>query len=77
MTARKHDVGMFEKLAIKWASSYVGRFLDGKKTYIAAAGGLAIGIYKITEGNVEEGLTDVWVAIAAMFLRKGVEKTAI
>jgi hypothetical protein len=45
-------------------------FLTGYRTYVAAAGLLGLGIYQITQGQIEAGLASLGQALGLFGLRK-------
>ncbi|MFA5682765.1 MAG: hypothetical protein WC999_15660 [Hydrogenophaga sp.] len=48
--------------------------LTGLKTYIAGGGLIALGVYQISEGNVEEGVTTVLAGWGACGFRAAIDK---
>ena len=51
-------------------------FLEGSKTNIAAIGLIALGIYELTQGQLEKGIQDVMAGIGLIGLRHAVAKVA-
>ena len=48
--------------------------LTGFKTYIAAIGSIAFGVYQITEGNIDEGVKLIIAGFGAFGFRAALEK---
>ena len=46
--------------------------LEGWKTYIAAAGLFGLGIYQITQGQIEAGLASLGQALGLFGLRRAI-----
>jgi hypothetical protein len=47
-------------------------FLEGYKTYIAALGFLGLGIYQMTQGDMQAGIKSITNALMAFGLRQAI-----
>lgn len=45
------------------------QFLDGYRTYIAAAGSFSLGIYRLTQGDYEGGIASISLALGMIGIR--------
>ena len=50
--------------------------LNGKKAYIGAIGLMALGVYELTQGQLEKGLQDIMAGFGLLGLRHAVAKSA-
>ena len=51
-------------------------FLDGYKTIVAAVGLVALGVYQLSQGQLELGFQSLMAGLAALGLRHAIEKGA-
>ena len=47
-------------------------FLDGYKTIVAGVGLIALGIYQLTQGQTEQGITTIAQGLAALGIRRAI-----
>lgn len=59
-------------LALSWAASK----LDGRKTYLAAAGLAALAVYQFSQSQFDSAAESLLAALAAVGLRSAVAKSA-
>lgn len=57
-----------------WIKNWLKDPFPGFKTYVAAIGLVAHGVYQITQGNVDIGVTEVLAGLAAFGLRNAVDR---
>lgn len=50
--------------------------LDGYKTYIAGIGLIALGVYQITQGQIEVGVQSIIAGLGMMAIRNAITKEA-
>lgn len=52
-------------------------FLDGYRTYIGAAGLFGMGVYRLSEGDYSQAVTDFSLALAALGIRTKLDETTV
>jgi hypothetical protein len=51
------------------------KFLEGKKTYLAACGLLVVAYFQYKEGKVDQAIQSLMAALAAFGLRQAIDKS--